>query len=101
MPGVESVTYISGTVSRSISAQVFREGVVPMPGGAQANLSAVTIIVANSSTTGIAASELKAGDEAKLDLMLNGSLKTFLIHRSAGSDGRWDIDAGMLRLELR
>ncbi len=101
MPGAEAVTYISGTVRRSIFAQVYRGGVTPMPNSAGGVSPVATIYVANNATTGIAGSELKATDQASLDLLLNGTTKTLSLQRGAGSDGRWDIDAGMLRLELR
>lgn len=96
----ESITYINRLgVRRVISAVVFRDGVRPLPGSSQARTPSVVVEVANDLATGIASSELEEGEQIELDFARNGKLKRLSIRRS-GPDGKWNVDAGMIRLEL-
>jgi hypothetical protein len=84
--------------SRTVYAQVFRQTLEPGPGGG-APQPVITVIVANSSTNGIAASELDTGgDTVTLAHRTGGTARAYRVHLPAG--GEHD-DPGCLRLELR
>lgn len=101
MPGVESVTFIflDGT-TRKVNAQVFREGSVALPGMASGVTPRAEIAVANNGTTGLLASEVVPGLRCQINLFLDGRIITLAVMRP-DKDGKWPIDAGILRLGLR
>lgn len=99
--GSETVTYTNAAgTTRTIKAQVERYPAVPYDGGH--NQPYIIVQVMNSTTYGIASSEVNyGGDTITLQSRdgVSASSKAFRIHRPA--DGQPDHDAGMLRVELR
>ena len=99
MSGVASATYTNSTgTTRSIRAQVLR---MPTQGAYTAGdiRPKLEVHVANSSTYGISATELRPGqDTLTVPLKPGGTAEAFVIRLPA--DGREWADAGMLRLWL-
>lgn len=96
--GAEQVVYVKTSgATRTIYAQILRQP--PVVFDANYKQPACEVLVANSVTKGIAASEIDyGGDSLQLADRLGGSVRTLKIFRPA--DGQPDQDAGMLRLHL-
>lgn len=93
----EDIKYLpNGGGEREIRAVVDRELPAEIPGAGQGQSSVIIIIVANSATTGISASEIDTGgDKVELAMRMGETVKQRRITKMIQQD------AGMLTLEVR
>lgn len=86
MVGVETITYKPMTgATRSISAQVFRDGIVTTEGGM--TTAQMTIRCRNDSTYGIATSEINvSGDKVSVAYRKGGTARDYPIAELTMSD---------------